>query len=201
MTSARARAALAGAPPAVAKPARTALARTTLAAAALGAALAVGACGSSHPALNRTQLIQRADAVCLKVNRQAAAAVAELSPASGAGATSGAGAVSGATGAGGASDARAAFIRSTEATLPLSDRGLAELRALVAPPPLSADWRRFLRDVQTEDAGEHQLVQAARSGDLRLGESTQVRMQGAASDLQQLTARDGFSVCGRPSER
>jgi hypothetical protein len=151
---------------------------------ALTAAIVVSAllcgCGGSAPTLSRAQLLARADAICLQVNRQAAAAIAASRAPSPSEA------------------ARQAFIRTTEASLPLSDRGLAELRALRPPPAMAADWRRFLTDVQSEDRGAHQLLEAARGSDLRRGESVQVTMQAAAADLQQLTARVGFAVCGRP---
>jgi hypothetical protein len=151
--------------------------------AAILACSGLPSCGGSAASLDRAQLVKRADAICLKVNRQAASAVAALPP------------------SGRSGDARQAFIAATQATLPLSDRGLAELRTLRPPGSMATDWRRFLADVQAQDAGEHRLVQAARRGDLRGGEAIQLSMQHAAADLQQLVERDGFSVCGRLQRR
>jgi hypothetical protein len=143
--------------------------------------LTVAGCGGGSQRLSKSELIVRADAICARTDAQAAKAGARIivphTP----------------------DGPRQAFIRTARATLPISDRGLAELHALRPPSVMAGDWKRFLADVQKEDAAGHALLRAAQSQDTILAAETQQSLQTVQLDLETVSTKDGFSICGKPA--
>lgn len=135
-------------------------------------------CGGAGQGSSRSALIAKADAICARTDAHAKAASARITtPHSPDG-------------------PREAFIATASATLPISDRGLSDLRALRAPSALTTDWQRFLADVAKENAAGHALLRAARTQDTIAAAETQQTVQAAQLDLEAVSTKDGFSVCG-----
>ncbi len=143
--------------------------------------LTAAGCGGGSQGLSKSELIARADAVCARTDAQAAKASARITvPHTPDG-------------------PRQAFITTARATLPISDRGLAELRALRPPSVMASDWKRFLADVQKEDAAGHALLRAARLQDTIAAAETQQSLHAVQLDLEAVSTKDGFSTCGNPA--
>jgi hypothetical protein len=136
-------------------------------------------CGSANRGLTRNALIAKADAICSRIDAEAAAASSRIhvrhTP----------------------DGPRQAFIQAATATLPISDRGLAQLRVLEPTSSLRADWNRFLEDVRKENAAGHALLQDARSLNTIAAAEVQQTLRGAQLDLESVSTKDGFSVCGK----
>ena len=64
---------------------------------------------------------------------------------------------------------------------------------------MAGDWKRFLADVQKEDAAGHALLRAAQSQDTILAAETQQSLQTVQLDLETVSTKDGFSICGKPA--
>ena len=172
------------------------MARAPGAACAAAAAIAAlaGCGGGSHPApkravtgppvtgptgLSREALIARADAICRSTDDQAAAASAHISiPHNPDG-------------------PRQAFIKTARATLRISDRGLAALRALRPPPAMAHDWSRFVGDVQKENSAGSALLHDAETQNTIAAAETQLSQASAELDLEKVSELDGFHVCGK----
>jgi hypothetical protein len=166
------------------------MARAPGAVAAVAAVAALAGCGgASHrparPAVTARHgltraLVDAADAICRSTDAQAAAASAHI------------------TVPHDPDGPRQAFIKTALATLRISDRGLAELRALRPPPPaVAANRTHFVGDVQKEDAAAHALLREAESQNTIAAAETQVRQRSAELDLEKVSALNGFRVCGK----
>lgn len=158
--------------------------------AAVAAIAALAGCGGgSHPAttqavnapqgLRRQALIARADAICRSTDRQAAAASAHI------------------TIPHNPDGPRQAFIKTALATLRISDRGLAALRALRPPPAMAHDWSRFVGDVQKENAAGRALLHDAETQNTIAAAETQLSQRSAELDLEKVSELIGFRVCGK----
>ena len=143
--------------------------------------LTAAGCGGASQGLSKSELIARADAICARTDAQAAKASARI------------------TISHTPDGPRQAFIRAAQATLPIDDRGLAQLRALQPPSVMASDWKRFVADVQKEDAAGHALLREARSQDTISAAETQQTLQAAQLDLEAVSTKDGFSTCGKPA--
>ena len=143
--------------------------------------LTAAGCGGASQGLSKSELIARADAICARTDAQAAKASARI------------------TISHTPDGPRQAFIRAAQATLPIDDRGLAQLRALQPPSVMASDWKRFLADVQKEDAAGHALLQAARSQNTISAAETQQTLQAAQLDLEAVSTKDAFNTCGKPA--
>ena len=131
-------------------------------------------------AANRA-LIARADAICRSTEAQAAAASAAIKvphkP----------------------DGPREAFVKTALATLAISDRGLAALRALGPAGALPPHWPEFVADVAKEDSSGHALLRAAQTQNTIAAAEAQITQRNAELDLEKVSDEDGFRVCGKPA--
>ncbi len=146
----------------------------------LGVLAALAGCGGSS-GLSRQALISRADAVCASADDRAAAASARIKvphdP----------------------DGPREAFIKTAPMTLRIAEGAAAQLRELTPPSGLAADWRRFVGDVEKENAGGRSMLQDAETQNTIGAAETQQSLEAVELDLEAVSERIGFQVCGKPA--
>ena len=134
------------------------------------AATGVAGCGSSSR-LSRADFVQKANAICKRVNDQLAATGKVTS----------------------AADVQ----RVGPGVIAAERRGLSDLRALKPPADLAADWNRLLGDLSqlTTDAGK--LLSAAKANDTAGAQTVAAASQQTQNEITALAGRDGLADCAK----
>ena len=141
-------------------------------AAVLASAIAAGAagCGSSSPP-SRADFVNKANAICKRVNDQLAAA--------------------------GTAQTAADVQRIGPGVLAAEQRGLSDLRSLKAPTGLASDWKRLLADLSQLSTNASKLLSAAKASDNATAQRVGAASQQTQSEITALASRDGLSECAK----